>query len=312
MTRLIIVLVIMALAGLRGEGEQQRSAPATPADLLWIDVVAVDRRGGVVMDLKPAEFEVWIGGYRIPVEEVAVRSEGDGGSGRTMVLLLDNVTSDPLLVSRVKDVARQFVKRVLPGDAMAVISLGGDGMKSTHDQSELLRAVDGYHAQGFPFRLEDVGQQVLNTVTTLSRQLAEAPGGRKTIVAIGNAWLLDRPLPPPGASRDLRSEWIAAMRAAASAKVSLYVIDPSGVGRRQMIGGGDSGFAHETGGHAFLNTNDLGDVVARIWREAGSYYLLGVVDPPIQRKAELRELEVKVLRRGVTVRARRELAPGPM
>jgi len=47
----------------------------------------------------------------------------------------------------------------------------------------------------------------------------------------------------------------------------------------------------------------------RIMREAGSYYVIRVADPPVGRKANLRELDVRVLRRGVTVRARRAI-PG--
>jgi hypothetical protein len=47
----------------------------------------------------------------------------------------------------------------------------------------------------------------------------------------------------------------------------------------------------------------------RIWAEMGSYYLLGVPNPTVQQAADLRELEVKVLRRGVNVRARKGI-PG--
>jgi hypothetical protein len=40
-------------------------------------------------------------------------------------------------------------------------------------------------------------------------------------------------------------------------------------------------------------------------RETANYYVLDVADPPVGRKADLRQLEVRVLRKGVTVRARR-------
>ena len=45
-------------------------------------------------------------------------------------------------------------------------------------------------------------------------------------------------------------------------------------------------------------------------REAANYYLLGVGDPPVGRGADLREVDVKVLRRGVTVRARHLITGG--
>jgi hypothetical protein len=37
--------------------------------------------------------------------------------------------------------------------------------------------------------------------------------------------------------------------------------------------------------------------------------VIRVTDPPVGRKADLRELDVRVLRRGITVRARRAI-PG--
>ena len=47
----------------------------------------------------------------------------------------------------------------------------------------------------------------------------------------------------------------------------------------------------------------------RIWQELRSYYRLGVRNPPVRRTADLREMEIKILRKGVTVRARRAI-PG--
>lgn len=279
------------------------------ADLLNLDVVAVDRKGFPVQDLKPAEFEVWINGFQIPIKSVTFVSPASAGEGRTIVLLLDDMAVHPTALPRIREAARRFVNRMSAGDQMAIVSLNGDAMEATDDRARLLKAIDGYHVRGFPMRLEDAGAHVLETITSMSRQLVEAPGGRKAIVAIGAGWLFDTPIPPLPASRDLRPEWVDAMRATAAAHVSLYVIDPAGVGTRRVTGGG-SGFARETGGYAFMNTNDVNGAVDRVLREIGTYYVLAVEDPPIGRKADLREVEVKVLRRGVTARARRGILPG--
>ena len=75
--------------------------------------------------------------------------------------------------------------------------------------------------------------------------------------------------------------------------------------------GGTTGFAGDTGGYTFLNTNDLNAAADRIIRDAGNYYLIRVVDPPVGRKAELRELDVRVLRRGASIRVRRAI-PGAL
>ena len=71
---------------------------------------------------------------------------------------------------------------------------------------------------------------------------------------------------------------------------------------------GQDGFARETGGHAFQNTNDLTGAVDRILRESGSFYMVEVADPPVGAKADLRPLELKSLRKGVTLRARHAIA----
>lgn len=194
---------------------------------------------------------------------------------------------------------------------MAVVALNGDVMESTGDRSRLLRSIDTCNLQPAGIlRLDVAGEHVLETIASLSRQLVEPPGSRKTIVGIGAAWLFDTPIPPPTVGRDLRPEWTDAMRATALADAQVYVIDPAGVGASRF-GGGSSGFARETGGHAFLNTNDFNGAVDRIMREAWSYYVITVADPPVRRTADLRELDVRVLRRGVTVRARRAIVGRP-
>ena len=145
-------------------------------------------------------------------------------------------------------------------------------------------------------------------LTAIARQAAELPGHRRTVVAIGSGWVFHTPIPPPTVARDLRDEWTTAMRSMALANVTLYVIDPSGVGGAPSMSGA-IGMARETGGHAFLNTNDVNGAVDRIMREAVSYYILRFEDPPFFRTAPLRKLDVRAKRRDLTVRAR-QLIPG--
>jgi VWFA-related protein len=307
MTRLIVALTVFAAATAAGSG--QNAGDSVPARILQIDAVALDRKGSPVLDLKKEEFEVWIGRFRIPVETLdAVTPEDPERSRRSIVLLLDDLTLAPELISRARTVARRFVNRMAPGDEIAVIGLNGGATKSTGDPAPLLRSIEAYNVRPSGFiRPDDVAAHVLTTITGISRQLAEAPARRRTIVGIGAPWLFDTPIPAPSTGRTLRPEWVEAMRAMASANVTLYAIDPRGVGMAAV--GGSSGFAHDTGGQAFVNTNDLDGAVDRILRETSTYYTISVVDPPLFRNADLRELDVRVLRRGVTVRARRAI-PG--
>jgi VWFA-related protein len=302
---LSIVLALMLAPGPLGA---HRQVPGREATHLLIDVVAADGKGNPVTDLKQDELEVWIAGYRVPIETlVSVTPASEAARGRLILLVLDDMTLPLPLVPRAKEAARRFVNRMGPDDEMAIVMLNGSTVESTSDRARLLKAIDAYNVRStgvVPF--DALGAQVLNTVATLARNLAELPERRGVIVAIGASWLLDRPIPPPTVARELRQEWTAAMRMMAFANANLYVIEPAGVGM-VPVGGGTGGFARETGGLAFLNTNDLAGAADRIMLETANYYLIGVADPPIQRKAELRELDVRVLRRGVTVRARRAI-----
>ena len=299
MTRLLAALALVAAAG---------TAPSQ--HLLEIQAVAFDRNGNPVTDLKQQELEVWINGFRVPIQSIAaVTPSADERAGRLILLLLDNITIDPRLVPRVREVARRFVTKMLPEDRMAVVLLNGDAVEITADSSRLLNRVESYNQTAGVVQPQHLGPQVLTTVATLARELSEAPEPRKFIVAIGSGWLLDTPIPPPQVATEVRREWLDAVRAMAAADVSFYVIDPGGVGTARA-GMGKDGFARDAGGHAFINTNDLNGAVDQILREARNYYVIAVGDPPVGRKAPVRELDVRSLRRDVTVRARRAITGG--
>ena len=306
------LLVALAVIGTMIAQREPPQVPVEPAPgHLSIDAVAVDRNGLPVQDLRAAELEVWINGYRVPIETLTVMAANDRGNGRSIVLLLDDVTLDPALLPRARDAARRFVDRMSPGDQMAIVTLNGISiMEGTGDRARLLQSLNAYttRATGV-MRLDTLGELLFGTVASISRGFAEVSGRRKTVVAIGSSWLLDTPIPPPTIGRDLRPEWTDAMRAMALAHVTLYVVDPAGLGMSRTLSG-SSGFARETGGYTFANTNDVDGAVERIMREAGFYYVIGIADPPVGRKADLRELDVRVLRRGITVRARRAIPGG--
>jgi VWFA-related protein len=319
MIRLLVPLVLIALSSTPGSTSAKASVdrrPQTPgvrgAGRIFIDAVAADKAGAPVMDLKPDEVEVWIGHFRVPIESLTVVTpSADPSAGRLTVLVLDDVTLALEQLGRAKEVARRFVNRMQPADQMAIVNLDGSAMETTNDPTRLLRTIDAYTPQSTGLiPMDRLGEHVLKTLGTLSRQMVEAGDQRKTIVAIGSGWVFDRPIPPPVAGRDPRKEWIAAMQAMALSNVSLYVIDPNGIGGARQVDGGVNGFARETGGFAFIATNDLIGAADKIMREAANYYLIGVADPPVGRGADLREVDVRVLRKGVTVRARKTITGG--
>jgi VWFA-related protein len=279
-----------------------------PAGVLRIDAVAVTRDGDPVPNLTAEDLEVWLSGRRLPIESVrAVVPAADTDSRRLIVLLLDDVTIEPVMVLRVRDAAQRFARRLGPGDRMAVLPLSGGVLEMTSDPVRLQSRIGAFNVTGGTVPLDRLGAHLLTTLGAISRELAEAPERRKAIVAIGSGWLLDTPIPPPQVAPDVRREWTDAVRAMGKTDVAYYVIDPAGVGRTRTSGTG--GFARDAGGYAFLNTNDVNGAVEQVLRDTATYYEILVKDPPFGRGAALRELEVRSRRPGVTIRARRWL-PG--
>ena len=304
MTRLVLVATLLAAS--LSSAPRAQVPPTAP---VVIDAVVVDANGVPVTDLTAKDLEVWIGGYRVPIDTVTPVTPSHERAGRMLVLILDDLLLHPSLAPRVREVARRFVNRMLPGDAMGITTFNGGTFEMTSDRTQLFRIIDDYNVRAAGVQRTDYyGERVLAMTGGISRHLAEPQDRRKTIVAIGVAAVFDTPIPPPQLGGELRKEWTDAMRALAFSNTAFYVIEPAGLGGMPMLPN-DAGFSRETGGTAFVNTNDFEGAVDRVLREAGSYYILEVADPPIRRRAALRELEVRVLRPGLKVRTRRVL-PG--
>jgi VWFA-related protein len=100
----------------------------------------------------------------------------------------------------------------------------------------------------------------------------------------------------------------------ADVAMPLDIVDRSaGVGVSETREGseGSEGLALDTGGLVLKNRNDLAAGLARIGREARSYYLVGYTPSNRASDGKFRRIEVKVARESVSVRARRGyFAPG--
>ncbi len=118
------------------------------------------------------------------------------------------------------------------------------------------------------------------------------------------------------------------IRSATKAGVTIYAIDPRGLtdqGDQSIELSGSRGlrslqndlrvqqdslrtFAEETGGFAAVNTNSFTGAFDRIVQENSSYYVLAYYPPNPQRDGKFHNIQVRVNRPGVTVRARRGYA----
>jgi hypothetical protein len=163
----------------------------------------------------------------------------------------------------------------------------------------------------------------------LSDALARVPDRRKTLVhvSIGIPLEIDTPENALGATSYLT--WLAkqTMGKAQRGNVNIYTVDPGGFdgvrfymlqrNRRtesfiiQRIEDSANRFrdflkaiADQTGGRAFINTNEFTSRIDQMFRETGSFYLLGYRSQDQRADGRFRRLQVRVNRPGVTVRAR--------
>jgi VWFA-related protein len=132
---------------------------------------------------------------------------------------------------------------------------------------------------------------------------------------------------------DNQVELRAAINAAVRAHVSIYPVDARGL--QAIVPGGDAthasgrgtqmfsgagvakqysdlnasqdtltSLASDTGGRAFLDTNDFGEAFARVQRDMSAYYLLGYASTNLAKDGRFRRIQVKVRKPGLHVEAR--------
>lgn len=250
---------------------------------------------------------------------------------RLIVLVLDDaqVRANPVMTKAARNAARLVIDRLGSNDLAAVVfTRNNSGAQPfTTDRSRLLAAVEKFSG-GFggstgagDWSAEYFYKSALRTLQSVAESMAGADQRRKAVIFISPGLPLDA---SSGlGSTSLQPEASALFRQAQRANVNIYSIDPStlggldgedpqlsalpdeAAGRVQTIA---NDFLHalaaNTGGLAIVNRNEFSDAVTQIFRENGSYYLLGYRSPGAPTPGRYRRIEVRVYRPGLTVRAR--------
>jgi VWFA-related protein len=314
----------------------QQPAPfAVSTDVVLVPVVVHDRKGATVANLTAADFTLAEDGRPVAIETFLPpeAEKADGEGGRFVVLALDNITTPAEIAWRVKDIAMLFVNRMTPGDDLSVISLANGAASSGHGPEAARTAIRRFAPMLATVRTRaEVVAEGLEAIGSLSEQMGKSPHPRKVLAIIGAAYMFDPSEPSAfgDLGRNPAVQWNDAVRAASRHNISVYLIDPRGqrpmsdassfAGARGSAGAGadadarpsfvysgadtSRGFTNHTGGQAWVNTTNYKGAVDAIWRESGSYYLLGYRLPINDHR--LHDIDVKVKRAGLTVRARRQ------
>ena len=177
-----------------------------------------------------------------------------------------------------------------------------------------------------------------SAIERLSRYMAGLRGRRKAVLLFsegidfdtnpGELALGERHRPAQDAATVITAQQ-AMLAAATRANASIYTIDPRGLTMsdeamlqfgilpvltappipelgRELMRSRDAlrMYADETGGRAFLNTNDLRESFGRVVEENSTYYVLGYYTPKPGHDGKFRHVSVRVTRPGLEVRAR--------
>jgi VWFA-related protein len=322
MTRLAGALVVLLPALLAAQSQPRFS---TGVDLIVVPVIARNADNTFARGLTQSDFELREDGKPVSIATFAAVDTDAPASlddGRFIVLLLDDLASHASYTTRIKDVARSFANRMGPKDVMSVVLLNGGSSVTTQRRSEVLAAIDRAKSFGKAALAPGLNstRHAMDTIASLSTQLARVQHRRKVLVAIGPSQTFN----PQMQNVNSRGEAAAALRESATANLATYVIDPLGLTATPRLSGQpvdagaasypgvvtrgegfklyEDGFAFDTGGVAFANTNQYERAVDQVWEESGNYYLLGY--EPARRDNRRHSIAVKVRKPDIAIRSR--------
>jgi VWFA-related protein len=338
-TRAVIVtcLVLLPLALL--VAQQPPPTFRTGVEAVVLDVSVLDKDRRPVRGLTAADFTILEDGKpqdvrtfkaidledvveTLPapwVREVApdTRRNDEFKGHRVVVIVLDDASmgsaSDVLLA---RQLGRTIVDQLPPDDVAAVVyTLKKDeGQVFTKDRAKLRAAVERFNGSGGgSYTLQ---RATVDTLQRVAEWMAELPEGRKALFFVSDGLPLDvekasEPKAPGDGDigdqhRSLYLVLSAAIDAARRANVSVYSADPGGLRTGATPKEHDflKTLSNNTAGFAVVDTNDPAPDIAQVYRENGSYYLLGYQPTDNRTQGRFRKVEVRVNRPSVTVRTR--------
>jgi len=276
---------------------------STASEFVELDVVAVDRRGLTVSDLSREELEVRDGGKPVTIDTlVPIAARGVRDEERSVVLLMDDVGVGSSGTSPMQQIGRFLLAPMRALDDIAVVRLSRPRDEAYGDVESAQERLAQYRGGAIAYSSVETPVTVLKTFARIAGQLQSIEHRRKVVACLGVPSVCDVREPVASSTDEFRDAWVAAIAAAAQANVSLYEVDPRGLGQASSLS--SIGLVRVTGGEILRNTNDFGEAAARIWREASHYYLVGYRGLPAAA-GRLHTVDVKTTRRGVEVRARR-------
>lgn len=334
------VSVTVALAVSLGAQSAIRDPQPAIQRLVTIDVNATDARGRRIDDLKASDFELREEGALIPIESVRLvsaggapqadapatiqntsdeRREASKDEARLFAMFLDeyHVAAGPN-TERVRGALVQFVDREVgprdlvfvmkPLDSLFEIRLTRDrdaarriiqGFDGRKGQYEPRNAYERDYIAGTPVRIDAARTQVaLSAINALAVHLGSLTDRRKTLIVATEG--IGRPDRRRGQEYTPTIETI--VRSANRLNVAIYPFDPRSAEPGATPDEGLQQLAEETDGQAIAADADAD--LHRAAAASSAYYLVSFRSAHPD-DGKFRELQAKVKRAGVRVRARK-------
>lgn len=331
------------LAGLTAlPAAQSQPAFKTKVTHVQVDVVVTDRDDKPVTDLTAADFEIWERGRRQTIADFELISVPLAGrtidldaapapasdiasnaapprTARALVFVLDDATLSTATIVWIKKWMTEFLGHLHPEDQVAItyVTRSDLGQDFTHDPGLLVRAVNNLGvALG-----SGAATQCRNTIPVMKNVVASVAAARETrraVVFVGEAF------PSPlGCINEVQELYQQATRAG----VPIYAFSPTGLtapdlgfdgpmenqtpearAARDAVNKNNKEFmialSLNTGGRAFVYQSDQPRAIRELVSENSSYYLLGYYPNPDVADGRFHDVDVKVTRPGLRVRAR--------
>ena len=379
--------VWLAVANLIAQQPQKPSQPGyvvrVSTEIVLVNVIARDKRGNLIRDLKKDDFTVYEDGQKQQltsfafenVDQLATAGTADttvtgaAGNGgllragqnptleardrRLMLLFFDFSAMEPDEIDRAVNAGKKYVQaNMQPADMVALVSLVTNmrlDLDFTDDKTKILASLSAYN--------DSEGQGFESGTTGSSEGTAETSGEYTPDDTDYNTFSADRKLlalqsilqamgkiPQKksliyfsnGISQsgvDNQSALRAATAAAVKANVSIYPVDVRGLSAFPPGGQAQSASLHgqsaytgasvlndlngnassqetlytlaaDTGGKAFMDTNDFAGVFQQVQKDTSAYYVLGYTSSNHLKDGRFRRLKVQANRADVKLEYR--------
>jgi len=338
----IAVCLCGALGLAADQAPPPQSTFRTGVDLVDVEVSVLDRFRLPVRDLMASDFTVLEEGQPRPVAAFAsvdlpsrqlpsakwmegtsqdVQTNDFARAGRLIVVLMDQ-SIEPSAGAEARRIAEATIDQMRPGDLAAVTwTMFGVPQNFTADRRRL---VDAIRRPSLNLPNADGGSGLcycgacsLELMADVAEAIQDVRQRRKILVFVGHRLPQGR----PGCGGVVDAARRRTLRAADVGNLTIHVMDPQGLPTlpdfdasrssgperdtsadlRRMSN--LSAYTGKTGGR-LVTENRASEVVSEVFRESGSYYVLGFQPAYTKSDGRFRRITVKVNRPKVTVQSR--------